>query len=168
MSIEGSRPPTPDPALLLARAFASFGPAYVKWLRACFAAGGVSFPRMKLLGALHAGGPQIMSALGDELGVTARNVTALVDALEGEGLVRRVPHATDRRATVIELTPAGAKHGVEMSSGGHLDKVAELFRELSAAEQEQLSDLVAKLEGWLSARGYGGGGACGGQADAGV
>ncbi|QEG31900.1 Transcriptional repressor MprA [Gemmata obscuriglobus] len=147
---------------MLARAFASFGPVYYKWLRACFAESGVSFPRMKLLGALHSSGPKIMSELGEELGVTARNVTALVDALEGEGLVRRVPHTTDRRATVIELTPAGAKYGLEMASGGHLDKVAELFRALSADEQEQLRRLVAKLESLLAGRGFGTGGLCGG------
>lgn len=153
-------PPPPDDALKLARAFASFGPAYYKWLQTCFAASGISFPRMKLLGVLHKSGPQIMSELSNELGVTARNVTALVDGLEGEGLVRRVPHATDRRATVIELTPAGAKHGLEMGAGGHLDKVAELFRGLTVGEQEQLFGLVTKLEALLAARGFGGGGAC--------
>src|SRR4051812_10246420 len=91
----------PDDPLSLARAFAGFGPAYFKWVQRCFADSGVSFARMKLLGALHASGPKIMSDLSEELGVTARNVTALVDALEEEKLVRRVPHATDRRATVI-------------------------------------------------------------------
>ncbi|HEY1191617.1 MAG TPA: MarR family transcriptional regulator [Gemmata sp.] len=159
-------PPPPDDALKLARAFASFGPAYYKWLQTCFAASGVSFPRMKLLGALHKSGPKIMSELSDELGVTARNVTALVDGLEGEGLVRRVPHATDRRATVIELTPAGAKHGLEMGAGGQLDKVAELFRELTADEQEQLFKLLAKLEGCLAARGFGGGSCAGAASEA--
>ena len=149
--------PAPDNALKLARAFASFGPAYFKWLKTCFAESGVSFPRMKLLGVLHKSGPKIMSELSDELGVTARNVTALVDGLEGEGLVRRVPHATDRRATVIELTATGAKHGLEMGAGGLLDKVADLFRGLTAGEQEQLFGLVTKLEALLAARGVGGG-----------
>ena len=62
---------------------------------------------MRLLGSLHCKGPQIMSSISDELGVTRRNVTALVDALEEEGLVRRKPHPTDRRATVIEMTDRG-------------------------------------------------------------
>ena len=55
-----------------------------------------------------------MSDLGDELGVTARYVTSLVDGLEKEGLVRRVPHPTDRRATIIESTPKGGDLGVMM------------------------------------------------------
>jgi DNA-binding MarR family transcriptional regulator len=104
---------------------------------------------MKLLGALHGGGPKIMSELGEELGVTARNVTALVDGLEGEGLVRRVPHATDRRATVIELTPAGAGYGRQMAAGGLLEAIAELFRGLTPDERRQLLGLVGKLHALL-------------------
>jgi DNA-binding MarR family transcriptional regulator len=143
-----------DEALQLARAFASFGPAYFKWIQSCFAENGVSFARMKLLGVLHRAGPKIMSELSEELGVTARNVTALVDALEEEGLVRRVPHATDRRATVIELTVAGTRHGQQMTAGRHMDAIAELFRGLTHVEQQQLLEVITKLHGLLAARGF--------------
>ena len=146
----------PDEALSLARAFAGFGPAYFKWVQKCVAESGVSFARMKLLGVLHCSGPKIMSELSEELGVTARNVTALVDALEDEGLVRRVPHPTDRRATVVELTPAGAEFGCQMAAGSHLDAIAELFRELTPTERQQLIRLITKLQGLLARRGFGG------------
>jgi DNA-binding MarR family transcriptional regulator len=146
-----------DNASLIARAFAGFGPAYFKWVQSRFAKGGVSFARMRLLGALHKMGPQIMSGLSDELGVTARNVTALVDGLEAEGLVRRIPHTTDRRATVIELTAEGADFGCQMAAGGHLEAIAELFRDLTPMEQRQLLKIVTKLQGLLSQRGFGGG-----------
>src|SRR5215208_6371806 len=69
----------------------------------------MTYARMRLLGAVYCGGPQIMSSISDELGVTRRNVTALVDAMEEEELVRRKPHPTDRRATVIELTRKGER-----------------------------------------------------------
>lgn len=146
-----------DEALEIARAFAVFGPAYFKWMKSCFAESGVSFARMKLLGVLHRAGPKIMSELSEELGVTARNVTALVDALEAEGLVRRVPHATDRRATVIELTSTGTRHGRQMTSGRHMDAIAELFRVLSQTEQQQLLELLEKLKCLLAERGFAGG-----------
>src|ERR1700689_4436603 len=100
-----------DHPTLLARSFAGLSPAYFKWVKSRFTQEGVSFARMKLLGALHRMGPQIMSGLSDELGVTARNVTALVDALEKEGLVRRVPHEKDRRATFLQMTKGRAKLG---------------------------------------------------------
>ncbi|WP_171472532.1 MarR family winged helix-turn-helix transcriptional regulator [Frigoriglobus tundricola] len=117
----------------------------------------MSFARMKLLGALHRAGPKIMSDLSEELGVTARNVTALVDALEEEKLVRRVPHSTDRRATLVELTTAGERYGRQMASGSQMNAIAELFRGLMPDEQKQLLALVAKLHGLLAARGFGGG-----------
>lgn len=42
-----------------------------------------------------------------EMQVTSANVTFLVDGLEKEGLVRRVPSTTDRRTVYVELTDAG-------------------------------------------------------------
>lgn len=145
---------SPDTATLLARAFAGLSPAYFKWVKTRFTQEGVSFARMKLLGALHRMGPQIMSGLSDELGVTARNVTALVDALEKEGLVRRTPHDTDRRATVVELTQAGAEFGCRMASGRVMESIGELFRGLTASEQRQLLHIVTKLQGLLTERGF--------------
>lgn len=142
----------------LALGFAALGPAYVKWVHSRFAQEGVSFARMKLLGALHKMGPRIMSELSDELGVTPRNVTALVDALEKEGLVRRVPHVSDRRATVVELTEHGAEYGCRMSSGRVMESIGELFRDLTASEQRQLLHLIKKLQILLGERGFGGGG----------
>ncbi|WP_202637726.1 MarR family winged helix-turn-helix transcriptional regulator [Bailinhaonella thermotolerans] len=40
-------------------------------------------------------------------GVSSRNVTGLVDTLERDGLVRRVPDPEDRRSVLAEITPAG-------------------------------------------------------------
>jgi DNA-binding MarR family transcriptional regulator len=111
---------------------------------------------MKLLGALHRLGPQIMSGLSDDLGVTPRNVTALVDALEREGLVRRRPHETDRRATVVELTQEGAEFGCRMTSGRLMEVIGELFQDLTATEQQQLLTIARKLQTSLAKRGFGG------------
>jgi DNA-binding MarR family transcriptional regulator len=146
-----------DLSLEVARTFAAFGPAYFKWVQSRFAASGVSFARMKLLGVLHRTGPQIMSGLSEDLGVTARNVTALVDGLEEEGLVRRVPHPTDRRATMIELTETGAEFACQMAAGAQLNAIAELFRELTPADQRELLRLLGLLREGLARRGFSGG-----------
>jgi MarR family 2-MHQ and catechol resistance regulon transcriptional repressor len=45
--------------------------------------------------------------VASEMRVTSSNVTFLVDGLEGEGLVQRVPHPADRRTTYVQLTPDG-------------------------------------------------------------
>jgi DNA-binding MarR family transcriptional regulator len=135
---------TTDTALLLAHRFELFGQIFRRWLHSHTENGGVTPARLRLLGALHCMGPQIMSNLGDQLGVTARNVTALVDALETEGLVRRTPHPTDRRATVIELTPDGAGAAGELVESFR-QKIAELFRDLPEEDQRDLLRLVDSL-----------------------
>ena len=48
-----------------------------------------------------------MGELAAALGIDPPNATVLVDDLEARGLVRRRPHATDRRAKVVEATRAG-------------------------------------------------------------
>src|SRR5215467_15517378 len=65
---------------------------------------GLSGPRLRLLLAVEEAGRLRMGNLAEDLGVTARTVTTLVDALEGEGLLVRLPDPTDRRATLLALT----------------------------------------------------------------
>lgn len=144
MDTVNSKPAAEGTALRLVDEFAAFGPGYLKWVRSRLVDGGVTYARMRLLGTLHCTGPQIMSDISDVLGVTRRNITALVDALEEEGLVRRMPHPTDRRATIIELTEKGAET-TEGMYHGHRAGVATLFADLSEDEQQELIRLLGSL-----------------------
>ncbi len=85
-----------------------------------------------------------MSDLKKELGVTATNVTALVDSLENDGLVVRRRHPTDRRATVIELSD---KVMTELSPRctEYKEQVAELFSDLSDHECKTFVKTLEKL-----------------------
>ena len=147
--------PQPDAAIRLLGAFRAFERGFSRWAQSLIENASSSPARMRLLGALHCKGPRIMSGLGDELGVTARQVTNLVDALEGEGLVRRTSHPTDRRATVIEITPAGAEVAAAMWRPFQ-EEAAGLFRELPEADQQELLRLLETLLGGLRRRGQGG------------
>jgi DNA-binding MarR family transcriptional regulator len=131
-------------SLRLVDEFAAFGPLYLKWVRSRLQDGGMTYARMRLLGALHCKGPQIMSSISDELGVTRRNVTALVDALEEEGLVRRKPHPTDRRATVIEMTNRG-EQTMDMMYDEHRIAVAGLFEDLDEEDRGELARMLGVL-----------------------
>lgn len=131
-------------SLRLVDEFAAFGPLYLKWVRSRLQGGGMTYARMRLLGALHCNGPQIMSSISNELGVTRRNVTALVDALEEEGLVRRKPHPTDRRATVIEMTDRG-KETMDRIYDEHRAAVAELFTGLDEDDRRRLTRMLGSL-----------------------
>ena len=135
-------------------AFSRFGPTFRKWMTAGVT--GTTYPRLRLLRVLHAAGPQIMSALGDQLDVTPRNITVLVDALEADGLAKRTPHPDDRRATIVELTPTG-RALVDEHFETHLEQVATLFGCLDRDEQEALLALITKLTDELAAQGAGGG-----------
>jgi DNA-binding MarR family transcriptional regulator len=48
-----------------------------------------------------------LGKMGDRLMVHPTSVTNSVNRLEAQGFVRRVPHPTDRRATLAEITPEG-------------------------------------------------------------
>ncbi len=137
----------PEPsgaAQRLADLFSVFAPAFLKWQYAGVLVPGMTYPRMRLIHVIAEDGPQIMSALRDRLGVSARNITVLVDGLEKEGFARRVPHPTDRRATIIELTDRGraAHRGVYAA---HSDRAAALFATLSPTDQRHLSRILTRL-----------------------
>lgn len=139
----------PDQRSRLADLFSIFAPAFLKWQYAGVLVPGMTYPRMNLIHVLAEDGPQIMSQLRDRLGVSARNITVLVDGLEKEGFVRRVAHLTDRRATVIELTDAG--HAVHRRVyARHADRAAALFATLTPADQAHLARILGELAGALA------------------
>jgi DNA-binding MarR family transcriptional regulator len=129
---------------------ARFTSAFLRWMegRAC---GGLTYARLRLLQALHCGGPAIMRDLGVQLGVSPRNMTAMVDALEDARLVVRRPHPTDRRATLVELSPDGAREA-EQALEPRLDAMAELFEGFSPGEQQAFADALARLGRAMQAR----------------
>lgn len=49
-----------------------------------------------------------MRVMGERLQLHPTSVTNIVDRLQADGLVRRTPHPTDRRATLVQITDAGA------------------------------------------------------------
>lgn len=103
---------------------------------------GLSRPRATLLMWLHREGPAVQRRLSQALKVTPRHVTGLVDALEADGWVTRVPHPTDRRATVVSLTEAG-KEAVTAMDGDRLDWAEELF---AAVPEDDLAAFVRVLD----------------------
>ena len=67
---------------------------------------GLSFSRTRALRRV-ADKTMSMGELAAALGIDRPNVTVLVDELEEQGLVRRRPHPTDRRAKLVEATRKG-------------------------------------------------------------
>lgn len=68
---------------------------------------GLSEGRLGLMFWLRRQGEVSLSDVAGGLTVSPRNVTGLVDNLERDGLVERVPDQTDRRSVHARLTPKG-------------------------------------------------------------
>ena len=77
---------------------------------------GLTLTRAKVLWILGEAERMTQRELAAELKVTPRNVTTLIDALEETGFVRRTAHPTDRRASIVVLTPRGQKSFVKLQS----------------------------------------------------
>ncbi len=85
-----------------------------------------------------------LGALAESRHVSARNVTGLVDQLEADGLVQRVPDADDRRSVQAQLTEAG-RSKIEGVWGEALRNRISLVRGFSPAELVQLRHLCLRL-----------------------
>jgi MarR family transcriptional regulator, organic hydroperoxide resistance regulator len=68
-----------------------------------------------------------------ELGITTGGASKLVDRIEASGYCRRLPNPADRRSSLLELTPAGARIFTE--AGAAFDE--ELERWLGSAVPER-------------------------------
>jgi DNA-binding MarR family transcriptional regulator len=106
--------------------------------------GALSNARYELLHTLLHHGTEPMGRVAARLGVSPRSVTDMVDALEGEGYLRRTPHPGDRRAQLLELTPDG-RAVVWIGRRARLAEVGHLFDALDERERAELGRLLAKV-----------------------
>jgi len=106
------------------------------------AASGLTVARTTLLWHLRTAGPSTQRALAEALGVSARNVTGLVDGLAAAGLVTREPHPGDRRATLVTPTARGWELLDELGRG-QAELAGQLFGGLPP---DRLAGLVSALD----------------------
>ena len=138
----------------IAELMGTFGYAYVRFLRSESEKQGETSPaRARVLKALSCEGRQRMGDLGTHLGVTPRYVTRLVDDLEAEGLVKRVPDPEDRRAIFVEITEGGRDICEELFRSIHATS-EELFAELTEGDREDFARVIRRLTEGLRRRGF--------------
>jgi DNA-binding MarR family transcriptional regulator len=105
---------------------------------------GIDVRQFGLLTALAGGGPMSQGDLGEALGVDRTTMVALVDEMEGAGLVRRERNPDDRRAYSVTLTARGKR--VQKLAEETLDRVAdEFFGRLTRHDRELLQAFLARL-----------------------
>ncbi len=102
----------------------------------------ITFARYEVLMLLwfSSRGTLPMRVIGSRLQVHPTSVTNAVDRLEEAGLVRREPHPTDRRATLVAITDAGR----DVAAAATTDLNAEVFTDpgLSGAEISTVTDVL--------------------------
>jgi DNA-binding MarR family transcriptional regulator len=86
------------------------------------------------------------TALGRAIGIDRSTVVAVIDRLETRSLVVRAASPTDRRSYALRLSPEGERTlaEIERRVRAHEKRIA---RALSAAEREQLIQLLKKIQG---------------------
>ena len=98
---------------------------------------GVPPARLSALSVLVFGGRRTLSELAAAEQVTGPTISKIVQGLEAGGLVRRVDHPADRRATIIEPTAKGRRI---MERGRDL-RVRQLVQKLGALMSDEIADL---------------------------
>ncbi|MGH7764096.1 MAG: MarR family winged helix-turn-helix transcriptional regulator [Candidatus Dormibacteraceae bacterium] len=105
---------------------------------------GLSEGRMGVLFRLYRQGSCPLGDLAEELDSTPRNITGLVDHLERDGLVERVPDPTDRRSVRAQLTGAGRVR-IEAIWKEGITRQFEVVGEMSKDDLAQLRHLCLQL-----------------------
>lgn len=105
----------------------------------------VTHGQLRVLRTLdNAGRALRLSELANQLGIVPRSATSVVDDLEAAGLVARKPDPDDRRATLVNLTPAGTKVLATIRRLRR-DAMVSLVERLEPSEQAELLRLLTRL-----------------------
>ena len=106
-----------------------------------------TLPRFDVMAALYRRREGVtMSELSRMLLVSNGNATAVVDRLEGEGLVQRTPSEADRRTVHVALTPEGLTR-FEALAADHETEVDTLFAALGEGDLDRLADILKRARG---------------------
>jgi DNA-binding MarR family transcriptional regulator len=100
--------------------------------------------QFRVLNVVDAAEGESQHAIAAATEVPASRMVALVDELEGRGLVERRPHATDRRVRSLYLTSKGRnllERGREIAS----EHEAALTKGMTAGDRAKLVELLRKL-----------------------
>ncbi|HEX6507434.1 MAG TPA: MarR family transcriptional regulator [Chloroflexota bacterium] len=95
-----------------------------------------------------AGEPLTPHVIADRLLVTSGTMTSLLDTLERRGLIRRVPHPSDRRKLLIEITDEARTIVDRMLPRVH-GASRDAFATLSDTECETLTELLERVQAQL-------------------
>jgi DNA-binding MarR family transcriptional regulator len=93
--------------------------------------------------------PLSSTEIANRLLVTTASMTSLLDTLERQGLVRRVPHPSDRRKVLVEISDEGRETIDRVMPMVHAANASALSV-LTEPERAELCALLARLQDHLA------------------
>lgn len=131
-------------ALRLSQLLLEFYEKMSSWEHAVVKASGLSPAQMHAVEIIGHHGSLQMKDLALRIGVTTGTLTVMIDRLESMGLVKRTPHASDRRSYNTRLTAEG-RHHYEDHHQRHLELTRDLTAALTVGETQQFIFSLEKL-----------------------
>lgn len=106
---------------------------------------GLTFARYEALMLLlfSRNGSLPLGKIGERLQVHPTSVTNIIDGLEADGFVRRIPHTSDRRATLAAITETGRTTASQATK--LLNEASFWTQPLTRAELDGLTTTIEKL-----------------------
>jgi DNA-binding MarR family transcriptional regulator len=105
---------------------------------------GIVGPHFGMMVLIREMGPQTQVELGQQMGMDKATMVRMIDGLEAKKFLKRVTTPEDRRAKRIELTPQGLQ-AINKMDEARKRAEKEMLGNLTAAEREQLRDIVMKI-----------------------
>lgn len=115
--------------------------------RSLLAPYGVTPPQFALLAFLWKRDGLSQTELAEKTEIDRTTLSGLIDRLQKQGLVTRSPHPGDRRAYLVKLTAAGRNLETQLTPLA-MNLRQQISAKLSAAEYEQLCQLLNRLRGF--------------------
>jgi DNA-binding MarR family transcriptional regulator len=103
---------------------------------------GIGKPALVSLAVLTAEGPLRQARLAERTGIDRATLVGVLNELEAQGLARRDPDPTDRRAHAVSATAAGRRLLVRAA---RLEADDDFFDVLTPAERGTLDALLARV-----------------------
>ncbi|WP_328518290.1 MarR family winged helix-turn-helix transcriptional regulator [Actinoplanes sandaracinus] len=104
----------------------------------------ISPSQSRALGVLSRHGEMRLSSVAEHLRIAPRSATEVIDDLQRRGLAERKPDPSDRRATLVTLTPEGVAtmHAIREARAAEGER---LFTGLDPADRAELTRILRQL-----------------------
>jgi MarR family 2-MHQ and catechol resistance regulon transcriptional repressor len=105
---------------------------------------GLSTSQFGVLDTIATRGAVHQQELAEALGRSKAQMTAIIDALEARGLVRRERHAIDRRFIAVHLTPEG-RAVLDAATPARTDAILQVMGVLTGEQRTRLARLCRRM-----------------------